>query len=73
MKILYVLVFSMIAVMLYVVYKDNTKWVQPVADYAEQCDSLGGTTYMVRSTKNNVVLLCVDTDVFLINPQIVEK
>ena len=42
--------------------------------FDEQCTKLGGTTYVVDNIDNNYVFLCVDTDVFLLEPfKLVDK
>jgi putative hemolysin len=73
MKILYMLAFAIIIITSYVVYKDRTKWINPVSEYATYCNEYDGTTYMAKSKDDNVVLLCVNPEVFLVPPQIIEK
>lgn len=72
MKLVYLLAVIGPALMIMTLYQDRTKWMQPTIEYAEECaKKYGGTTFLVRSTSNEIVLLCINTDVFLLGPKII--
>ena len=72
MKTLYILAFSIIALTFYVVYKDTNKWKQPAIDYSERCSAVSGMTYLVRTTDEKLVFLCVDTTRLSLDPKIID-
>ena len=73
MKVLYFLAANctvLMFVLLYMVQQDKENIVER---YSKKCEVVGGETYVVENPQSDKVILCLNTDLFLLMPSKLEK
>lgn len=73
MKVVYLLAFAAICLMFATIFIAKEEQNKIVRNYYEECNKFGGSVYVTKDSDGDDVVLCVNTDLFLLKPYKLEE
>lgn len=68
MKVLYLLAFIAVFLMFAVIFQAKEEENEIVRNYYEECSKFGGSVYVTKDAEGDDTVLCMNTDIFLLEP-----